>query len=261
MKKLTLISAVLVAAGILYTGANSANAQSKLSFGLNVGYSAPSGDFSSTTPSKEPVVASPSTDTTHIAGYAKGGFHFNVYAAYMFSPVVGGMISIGGSMNGYDIATLDENVVTASGGGASSAPVVTASGSYYVGEYLIGPYILIPTPGKLKIEFKALFGLTSMNYPTLSYSESAGGFTASGNITVKSASGFGYNIGAGIEYLVTDQIGLHFDIAYGGTTASYPSITQTASETGFPTTTKTQNTAMTMSVGMIQPTVGVSINL
>lgn len=258
MKKLMFISTALIAAGILYTGENSANAQSKLSFGVNVGCTVPSGDYSSTDASKSPVIGSKITDTTHASGYATGGFHFNVYATYMFSPIVGGMISIGGSMNGYNIATLNTNVIAAN----NSAPIVaSASGSYFVGEYLIGPYIYIPTPGKIKVEFHALVGLTSMNYPNITYTETAFGFSVTDAIVVKSSSGFGYNIGAGLEYKLNDKIGIHLDVAYGGTTASYPSSTSTETETGFTPQTQTHNTAVTMSVGMIQPTVGISVHL
>jgi Outer membrane protein beta-barrel domain len=235
----------------------------KLHIGVDVGYSAPSGDFSSTDPSKEPVVQPHSTDTTHIAGYAKGGFHFNVYATYMFSEEVGAMISVGGSMNSYDITTLNSNFAAefTTGGYTGALPAFTSSGGYFIGQYLIGPYISIPVGGgKLKVEIKGLVGLTAANYPTLSYNYSALGITESESVTVKSYSGFGYNVGAGLEYMMSDMLGLHFNICYGGTSVSYPGYTVTATE-GTLSVNQTHSTDLAMSLGLIQVTVGASIEL
>ena len=262
MKKLSIMTLTILILGNLFSGVNSVSAQDKkLSFGVNVGYGIPGGDFSSTDASKQPVVEYPSTDTTHVSGYAKSGFHFNVYGDYMFASVIGGMISIGGNMNSYDVATLNSNVATAytKAGFNGTLPAFTVSGSYYVGQYLIGPYVSIPAGSKLRIEIKALVGLTSVNYPTLSYSYSFFGSPISETITVKSSSGFGYNFGAGIKYMVTDMVGLHFNVCYAGCSASYPSYTATASD-GTNSSSQTHNTAMAMSLSEIQVTVGASID-
>lgn len=283
MKKILIICIVVCT---LFPGKNFSIAQGldkKFCFGLDIGYSSPSGDFSSTNQTKQPIVLYPSTDTTHIAGYAKGGMHFNAYATYMFGPHVGAMLSIGGSLNKYDVSTLNSEIYAisiANGPGWEVIPSFTTNKEYFIGQYLIGPYIQIPLTNKLNLEFKGLFGLTSSNYPTLSYSSS---FIIStyGQIetwatsnSYKTSLSFGYNIGAGLKYMITDVLGLHFNLCYGGAAASYSSYTETGTtaisavtygSSTIPGSTSqinvTHKTPTTMSIGLIEVTVGASIDL
>src|ERR1700677_1516684 len=157
MKKLTLIATTLVAAGVLYTGANSANAQSKLSFGLNVGAGIPMGAYAKHDSTALPVAGSTmnagkGNDTTKLNGFAKTGFSFNVYGQYMLAGPIGVKLMIGGTMNSYDVATLNSdfaNLQSKYYGTSTGSPTFTAS-SYYVGQYFIGPCLKLPA-GKMNI--------------------------------------------------------------------------------------------------------------
>jgi hypothetical protein len=246
---------------------------SKFHFGLNIGYCLPSGDFSSSDISKEPIKKSPSTDSTNISGYAKGGFHFNIYGAYMFNSSIGAMLSIGGSMNSYDIGSFNSNFSIGYPSNATP-PVYTVSGNYFIGQFLVGPYFNFSASDNLKIEFKALIGLTTANYPALSftynYNSAYETISETGSFTVNSTSGFGYNIGAGLEYMVTGNLGLHFNLCYGGSSISYPSYTRSYSEiitilnsntTTTPSNSTIHNTPMSMSIGLLQLTLGCSFDL
>lgn len=291
MKKLNLISATLITAGILCVGTNSTNAQAnKLSFGLNLGATIPMGGFAKHDSSALPVSqftgnnTGKVNDTTKLNGFAKTGFHFNVWGQYMIAGPIGVKLMIGGSMISYDVSTLNSDIATqyiaySPGHSSAGAPTFT-SNSYYVGQYLIGPSLKLPA-GKFNIEGQILVGLLSTTYPTLTQNidqtSGGGGFTytetGTSVTTFKSASGFGYNISAGIEDKIAPLIGLHLDVGYTGSSLSYASYTQVTSGTdtetitGLGTTTtsfnntSTNNSAKTLSVGMLQITLGVSVDL
>src|SRR5580704_16801221 len=109
MKKLSIISVALITAGIFYTGNNAATAQ-KLSFGVNVGAGIPMGDYSKTDSTKLPISrstvnAGKANDTTKYNGFAKTGFHFNVWGQYMIAGPIGLKLMIGGTMNSFDAAS------------------------------------------------------------------------------------------------------------------------------------------------------------
>lgn len=260
MKKLFFIltlPALLIPALVKSQSGQMTTDDSKIRIGLNVGYCSPSGAFSSTDATKEPVLANHSADSGHIAGYATGGFHFNVNITFMFTPNIGLMLSAGGSMNGYDIGTLNANWAAAHGGTSYG---INNSGNYYVGEYLIGPYICIPASDKLNVELKGLVGVTGLNYPTLSYNSSFFGINETGSYTVSNSSEFGYNVGLGLEYMASDAVGFHVDVCYGGTMASYPNHTESYTS-GLSSGTYVSPTAMAMSVGLLELTVGVSFHI
>ncbi len=219
--------------------------------------------FGKTDSNMLPIAAS-NKDTNNLSGYAKTGFHFDLYLTYQLIPHLGIMLSVGGNMNSYDVTTLNTQYADqyTSHGGNGNLPAFTASGSYYIGQYLLGPCINIPAgTGGLSIEAKALFGLTTANYPGLSYSYSFFGTTISNTFSVKSASGFGYNVGAGLKYsLPGGLIGLHLGVAYGGSSISYPSYTSSYSD-GTTTQTTTYNVPKAMSLAMLQITIGASVDL
>jgi len=252
MKKLTILSATLLTLGML-NSAKSQDLAHKLSFGLNVGVGIPGGDFSKNDGSALPLANTTTPDTTKYNGFAKTGFHFDVYGTYMFSSHVGAMLSLGGTMNSFDAATL-QTVANSNGG---SGAVVTSSGNYFVGQYLVGPYVALPLgSNKLQLELKGLVGLVTANYPTIDYAQGLG----TGTITVKSGSGFGYRFGAGLKYMVADMIGLHFDLGYTGSSITYSSSTQTQSF-GSMSQSETDPVSKTMSLSLMQVTVGVSVDL
>ena len=185
-------------------------------------------------------------------------------------------------MISYDVATLNSDIATEYmnyNHSSTGSPTFT-SNSYYAGQYLIGPALKLPA-GKFNIEGQILVGMVSTTYPTLTenldQSSVSGGFTqtetGSSVTTFKSASGFGYNINAGIEDMIAPLIGLHLNVGYTGSSLSYSGFTTTTSGTytetitGFGTTTtdfssvRTDNNAKTLSVGLFQVTLGVSVDL
>jgi len=143
-------------------------------------------------------------------------------------------------------------------------PIFT-SGSYFVGQYLIGPYISFPLGSdKLQLEGKVLVGLVDAAYPTLTGSLNGGGYSYSQTITMKGGSDFGYRVGVGLKYMIADIIGLHFGVGYTGSNVTYSSATQSQSETYAGTTTcstYTDPVSKTMSLSLIQVTIGVSVDL
>jgi hypothetical protein len=289
MRKLILIS-ILITAGVLYTGANSANAQSKFSFGVNIGQGIPMGDYakhdSTQLPLSHYTTRKNSTypkgynanDTNQLNGFAKTGFSFNVYGQYMIVGPIGIKLMVGGTMNSYDIATYNSiytKIWNESSPGASSYTYTwTAGKSYYIGQYMLGPCLKLPVSGKLRIEGQILAGLVTGSYPTLtgdySYSGHIPGLSESGTqtYTISSGSVFGYNINAGIEYMLIKIIGIHLNVGYTGSSFSYPTYnivnTQTQTLGGytiFSTLTQNYNVAKTMSMGLLQITTGASIDL
>jgi hypothetical protein len=265
----------------LYTGANSANAQSKLSFGLNVGAGIPMASYAKHDSTQLPLSnnttryngAHPTgynaNDTTKLNGFAKTGFHFNVYGQYMIAGPIGVKLMIGGTMNSYDIATFNSSYaqIWYQNNPSTPSPTWTSSKNYFIGQYMVGPCLKLPAGDKLRIEGQILVGLVTGSYPSLTgtLTEGANSFTETYAPT-SSVSAFGYNINAGVEYMVTDMIGLHLNVGYTGSSFSYASYSTSASETVGGTTTilqppTTYNLAKTMSVGIMAITIGGSIDL
>ena len=291
MKKIILISTAFIAVGMTYTGNNFANAQeSKLSFGFNAGAGIPMGDYAKHDSTASPIASSTvrysaahptgytANDTTKLNGFAKTGFHFNVYGQYRIAGPIGIKLSIGGTMNSYDAATFSSAYAKIWAENPSNtgvpAPTWTSSKNYYIGEYLIGPCLRLPAGAKLKIEAQVLVGLVTGSYPSLNsgtLSVSGPGYSDSYTetySTVSSVSAFGYNFSAGFEYKVAPLIGLHLNAGYTGSSFSYANYTvaQTTSQTVFGVTstnssTQTYNVAKTMSMGILAITLGLSVDL
>jgi len=292
MKKIILISTAFIAVGMTYTGNNFANAQeSKISFGFNAGAGIPMGDYAKHDSTASPIAeatkrynsANPPpkgynvNDTTKLNGFAKTGFHFNVYGQYRIAGPIGIKLSIGGTMNSYDAATFSSAYAKIWAENPSNtgvpAPTWTSSKNYYIGEYLIGPCLRLPAGAKLKIEAQVLVGLVTGSYPSLNGTLSVSGPGYSDSYTetystVSSVSAFGYNFSAGFEYKVAPLIGLHLNAGYTGSSFSYANYTvaQTTSQTLFGVTstnssTSTYNVAKTMSMGILAITLGLSVDL
>jgi hypothetical protein len=234
----------------------------KLSIGLNIGANFPQDAYSSKDSSKLPVV----NGANDISGYAKIGFHFRAYFNYMFTHYLGAMASVGGNLNSMDISTL--NIQTdaeySAHGFTGIPPSFSNSGSYYIGEYLIGPYLKIPTGNKnFSIECKLLLGLVTANYPTLTYAYNYMGTIATQTESFKNGSGFGYNIGGGLKYSIDKGlIGLHLGIGYTSASITYSSYTLSYSSGGISIPPVTYISSLSMSwLGIIQCTLGGSLEL
>jgi len=222
----------------------------KFSIEVNLGIGIPAGDYGNTA-----QVPLPSSDTTHVNGLASTGFYFNVTAGYLFSPFFGGMVMVGGNLNSFNEGAWQTLRSTA-------IPGITTSvdGNFYIGEYLIGPYASVPASNKVKIEFKALLGLVTANYPLLTQTFPYYGTTVVEVKNIKNSSNFGYYFGAGLKCMVTNNIGIYFNFGYTGSDIGYPEVDVTIAQTGYPTYTVYSTHERFMLLGIIQMTGGVSYN-
>src|SRR5580698_2942362 len=112
----------------------------KFSFGYNYGTSAAQGDFGANSNTKLPVSRNfkPPKDTTQLNGYAKNGFHYDIYATYEFIPHISAMLSVSGDQYNFDIRTLSTEY------GQFYSPnsyYVTTGDNYYAVQYLAGLYL------------------------------------------------------------------------------------------------------------------------
>lgn len=203
----------------------------RFNIGFNVGLNTPKGTFSRDDSVALPYMpGNPSIrDTNTINGYAKsGGFHFNAYVTYMLTMRFGAMLAVGGNFNSFDVSTLTSNADAeyAGNGFGGTPPSFSSSGSYYVGEYLLGPYCKFQVgPENLYIEGKALLGAATANYPTLTYSYTYMGTTATQTEVVKTGTGLCYTVGCGVKYSILNRlIGLHLGVAYTGSSITYPGV-------------------------------------
>jgi len=232
----------------------------KLSIGFSIGTNAPHARYAQSDSVAVPFISNVN-DMNNINGYAKNGFHFNIYSTYMITQQFGAMLSIGGNFNSFDILTLNIQAYDQYAGNfftSTPPPSFTISGSYYVGEYLIGPYFKFHIgPPNLSLELKVLLGVVTANYPTLTYSYDYMGTIATQTETVKVGNGFGYNISGGYMYtILKGLIGLHLDVGYTGADINYPSYT--TSSNGISTA---YDSPKSMSLGILQFTLGGSIEL
>jgi hypothetical protein len=204
-------------------------------------------------------------DTNSINGYAKSvGFHFNVYVLYRLSMRFGFMLSAGGNFNSFDVSSLNANESSEYSGYSfgGSPPSFTCNGSYYVGEYLFGPYLKFPIiRPDLSVEFKALLGMATANYPTLTYSYDYMGTTATQTEVVKNGNGLAYTIGGGFKYTILHRlIGLHLGANYTRSNITYPGFTMSSSSGGVSTSPVYYSIPKSItSVALIQFTFGVSV--
>lgn len=226
-------------------------------FGINFGTCIPTGEYASTDASKEPIAAAPGSDISDISGYAKTGFHAEVYGIFSLGDYTGGMISLNGSWNSYNTKALANNfaLLSAQNGYTGVAPAFTADGDFHIFQLLVGPYFAFPVSYKIKIELKGLFGLTSANYPIVSsspFNPNNGAGVITVTYSYSGANNLGYVLGAGIKYKVWYNVGLHLDVSYSGSSISYPTSPQGSNST---------NSNLDMSLGMILLTGGVSVDL
>lgn len=264
MKKKIIFSICFLAVSA-FTFAQNDNSK-KISLSVNVGAAMPLGAWGSKKTDTTQAVAN---DSTHIEnGYAKTGFHFDITAGYLFTNNVGGMILIGGNMNKVDVSTYE------SVNNIKSPDKVTYK-SYYVGEYLIGPFLAIPAGDKLKINIRVMGGLVTANTPaetdSYSTSDNYGTISVTDKATGKSGSGFGYQAAAGVQYNLNDNLGLNLNLGYTGSSVAYKKgMTETYSQTGTGayssitgsgTNSYYTNLKRTMSVSIFTITAGVTLSL
>ncbi|NNM95326.1 MAG: hypothetical protein HKL88_07685 [Bacteroidia bacterium] len=230
------------------------NNYKKFSIGLNFGISIPKGQFGEANSTMLPL-ANHSQDTNHFAGYAQTGFYMNVNFNYMFTNIIGCSIYIGTSANPYNSALFKSQIDTLyatefrnSGG----IPLISTSGNYFIGQYLIGPFMCIPVSGKLKAEIKLLFGYIFATYPKTDFGTN---FELPMPASFKFS--FCYSFSGGIEYVVSKTFGFHLNVNYIGSNATYPSYSEQPYGTF---KNELFDIPKNMSIMMIEPTLGVSVD-
>lgn len=240
MKKFILIISALFAAFAINAQVNNLPIiGNKFTFGIDGGLALPASQFGSS------GALDPSAGS--IAGNAKTGFCYDVYAGFKFSKIIGIMALFGMNTNSYNASGLTNQFGSA-----------TVSGAYNVSEYLVGPYLSI-TLIKIKIEAKLLAGMVSGNYPTstFNYNGLMNTYGESVVTAFQNGSAFGYCVGAKIKYMmIGGMLGIGFGLNYVGSDLNYKG---TNSEVGAPALSTSFDNKM--NVGVFQPTLGLSLDI
>lgn len=222
MKRYILITVTLLASYTMHA---------QFTAGLDGGLSIPAGDYGSK--------SLPSPNSTTINGFAKMGTCFDGYVGFKFLPLIGGMFQYGVNSNSNNVSALNTSGTTYSSGGNDK-----------ITEYLIGPYFSIKLI-KIKIEAKLLAGLVSSTYPSLTENTTFNGVSASVINSFTTGNSFGYCAGAKIKYMTAKILGIGLGLDYVGSDVSFKGTNSLSS----------QSTNYKMSVGVLQATLGVSIDL
>lgn len=194
-------------------------------------------------------------DSAHVNGLASTGFHFNGTAGYLFSKNFGVMVMVGGTSNSFNNEVWHTLRV-----GGTPGIITSVYNNFYIGQYLIGLNASIPASTSVKVGFKALFGMVTANYPTLTESFQYYGTTV---VIVKNITGstdLGYYLGANLTIMLTKNIGLEFNAGYLGSNITYPEVDLTVSQTGYQTYSQPFVYDRFMLLGILQTTGGLSFN-
>lgn len=232
------------------------SSDSKLTIGISVGAAIPLSDYAKhDTTHGYSVGGARGYDSTSRAGYAQTGFHFDVTAGYLIGGPVGAMVMIGGNMNSFDATDFEsENNI--------KSPATFSSTSYYLGQYLVGPYLSLPAGDKLRVNIRALVGLMTCNTTTMTYNNGqSGALAANGTYSGNGGSGFGYDFGLGIKFNFNDKMGLLVNLDYAGSSIAYTGYVESTTDT-FGSSTYTNTTLKsTMAVGLFTASIGIAFNL
>jgi len=208
----------------------------KFTFGINAGLSLPIGDFAAD------YAPTHYGSTGTLNGAANAGFHYDIYGGFKYSKLIGIMFQYGANNN-----SINNSGITTDPGGVASS-----SGGYTSMEYLGGFYISIKFI-KIKIEAKFLGGLVSCNYPTLTVKE----YGLSIIEAFQNGSGFGYCGGLKIKYMMIGELlGVGLGVNYMGSAVKYPGWTDDI--VGLQTLS---NSSVKMSIGILQATLGLSLDI
>lgn len=218
-----------ILAAFILIASYAANAQ--FTAGIDGGLSVPASDYGSK--------SLPSSNSTTINGYAKLGTCFDGYVGFKFIPLIGGMLQYGVNTNSNNVSTLN-----------TSSTTYTSGGSDKITEYLIGPFLSIKLI-KIKIEAKLLAGLVSSTYPSLTQSTTFNGVSGSVVNSFTTGNSFGYCAGAKIKYMTAKVFGIGLGLDYVGSDVNFKGTNSLNAE----------STNYKMSVGVLQATIGVSLDL
>ncbi|MGP8217417.1 MAG: hypothetical protein ACLQQ4_17755 [Bacteroidia bacterium] len=213
-------------------------------FGISIGAALPQSAYGA-------KAKNTSNDSTVIPdGFANTGFHFDLTGGHMFSDNIGVMVMLGGNLNSYDVTTY-ESVYSI------SSPATFTSSSYFIGQFLVGP--VLSFGDKLKFNVRALIGYVMATGITQTETNGqSGALSTSETVTGNMGGGFGYNIGAGIKYGLSGNMGLLFNVDYLGSSVGYTGYKESWSPSiGNGSTTNT-TLKQTMSLGMINISIGLA---
>ncbi len=175
--------------------------------GFTSGLSSPVGDFSKADPGAF-------NNWNNSTGFAKTGFSVGVEGAYYFLPKIGlgGSIyySEHGGFSKNDAAKLGDSYTDAFGVDQST---VSTTGSYRSLNVMVGPYFSFPLK-KFTIDMRVMGGLLkSISTPVMTV-ELEDQTEATFKQLSSPASAFGWQVGAGFRYALTDKLGLTFRSDY-----------------------------------------------
>jgi hypothetical protein len=169
------------------------------------------------------------------------------------------ILYVSGDKNSIDINTLNAQLISLV---PTNTPTITSSDEFFITQYLAGAYMKIPVSKFCCIELKALAGLTTADNPGLTYT----GLQEIVIYTYPEGSGFGYNVGGGIKYAIETEgklgLGLHLNINYAGSYIKYSGYSVTTYNPAFTLINSyNYNVPLSMSLGILQLTIGASLEL
>lgn len=232
------------------TSAPTSNENKKFIIDITMGPAIPLSDYARTNV-KNCFWDFTSVDSTHLQGFAKTGFNFNITAAYLFSEYFGIKLTLSYSSNLFDVNTFSATI---------AHPAYTSTQTnYHAAEYMIGPYMSMPLSSKLRLNASASIGLVSLGYPEIIVAVND---TVTDTFDFQGGSGFGYCLDAGLEYKISPGIGLLFNIAYSATTISYNGFQETLNTAGYyPYIVDHSTDTPYMTTSILKPTIGIVFKL
>ncbi|MCC6690437.1 MAG: outer membrane beta-barrel protein [Bacteroidia bacterium] len=196
-------------------------------------------------------------DTIEGAGYAKIGVHFNLSAGVKLMPYIGVMALAGGTINGFNTSAYAKQDTSKYAPSYSAKP-------YYLGQYLAGPFVYFTDGETYDITIKTLAGLTMVTFPLITATSSSPGWNQVQTKERPNSKSFGYCVGVGVNFRLTDRIGMMVNLDYFGTNVKYSNEKTTTNVDFFLTGIKASSTSNnpktnTQSIGILNVSAGVAL--
>lgn len=172
-----------------------------------------------------------------IQGCAAIGYSTNISAGVFVSGNIAIMLKAG-----LDINSVDQVIFSEKDGGQ-------VQGDFKIQQYMGGIYYHLEIHPNIFLNVDALFGNVAANFPTSVETYNNTTTTTS----FKNASVFGYTFGAGLERMLTQNIGVNCNLAFTSAELIYPSYLITSGSLSV-----SENNPLIMEFGALQLTVGVS---
>jgi hypothetical protein len=182
----------------------------KFTIGFSGGMSFPFGNFK-----KSDSLAL--INSNKYQGYAREGWDFNVKAAYRLTKHFGVMIQVGGDINRITSSGIQES----NGSSTLDLSSETSLYHYYIGSYIIGPFLDFNINNKFEIGIHGLFGLMTINYSDIIY-DVPGAFLSS-SFRPDASSTLACDFGATIKWKLTKHFNVILESNYLFGTPSFTS--------------------------------------